>query len=136
MKKLKVGDSAEITKAFLAEDVLKFASMSGDKNPIHFDSEYAATTIFKKTIVQGVLVSSLFGGLLGSILPGSGTIYLGQDLKFLAPTFVGDSVRAIIEITSIRKDKPIYTLSTKCYNSEGVLTIDGKAVILYNDGKL
>ena len=78
-----------------------------------------------------MLVSGLFGGLLGSVLPGRGTIYLGQKLKFLKPNYVEDSVRAIIEIIYIRADKPIYTFSTKCYNSINELTIDGKAIIMY-----
>lgn len=131
MKNLKVGDYAEITKTFSSIEVEKFAELSCDSNPVHLDISYAEKTFFKKTIVHGMLVSSLFGGLLGSVLPGRGTIYLGQELKFQKPNYVEESLRAIIEIIHIRVDKPIYTFSTKCYNSINELTIDGKAIIMY-----
>lgn len=131
MKKLKVGDSAEITKTFSSIEVEKFAKLSCDSNPVHLDNSYAEKTVFKRTIVHGMLVSGLFGGLLGSVLPGRGTIYLGQELKFLKPNYVEETIQAKIEIKHIRADKPIYTFSTKCYNSKGELTIDGKAIIMY-----
>jgi len=130
---MQLNDKVSITKIFSIEEIKNFAVASGDTNPIHLDEGYAEQTAFGKPIVQGMLVSSLFGGLLGSKLPGNGTIYLGQNLKFLKPNFVGDEVRAVIELTHIREDKPIYTFSTKCYNSKGELTIDGEAVIMYKE---
>ena len=130
---MQLNDKVSITKIFSIEEIKNFAVASGDTNPIHLDEGYAEQTAFGKPIVQGMLVSSLFGGLLGSKLPGNGTIYLGQNLKFLKPNFRGDEVLAVIELTHIREDKPIYTFSTKCYNSKGELTIDGEAVIMYKE---
>lgn len=131
MKKITIGQKATIKKTFTHKEVSGFADLSQDANPIHLDKGYAAKTFFEKPIVHGMLVASLFGGLLGSELPGKGTIYLGQNLKFLKPNFVGEELTASIEIISKREDKPIYTLSTKCYNSTDELTIDGEAVIMY-----
>ena len=131
MKQLVLGQKATVKKIFTHEEVKAFANSSQDANPIHLDKEYAAKTFFKKPIVHGMFVASLFGGMLGSELPGNGTIYLGQNLKFIKPNYVGEELTAIIEIINIRGDKPIYTFSTKCYNSKGELTIDGEAVIMY-----
>lgn len=131
MEKLVLGESYTVKKTFSSEDVVAFGLLSIDSNPIHLDAEYASKTFFKKPIVHGMLVASLFGGILGSVLPGKGTIYLGQTLKFLKPNFVGEELTAIIEIIELREDKPIYTFSTKCYNSYDELTIDGEAVIMY-----
>jgi len=131
MKKLIIGSKAELKKIFNIEEVKRFAESSLDTNPIHLDSGYAEKASFKKPIIQGMLVASLFGGILGSKLPGNGTIYLGQDLKFIKPNFVGEEVTACIELVKIREDKPIYTFETRCYNNIGELTIDGVAVVKY-----
>lgn len=131
MKKLIIGSKAELKKIFSIEEVKRFAELSMDTNPIHLDPDFAEKVAFKKPIVQGMLVASLFGGLLGSDLPGNGTIYLGQELKFIKPNFVGEEVSVCIELVKIRADKPIYTFETKCYNNGGELTIEGIAVIKY-----
>lgn len=131
MKKLKIGDLASMEKIFSQEEVNRFAEISGDSNPVHFDKEYAGRTLFKQPIVHGMLTASLFGGLFGSTLPGKGTIYLGQNLTFLKPVFVGEEVKATIEVTKIRKDKPIFTFSTKCFNQNEDLVIDGEATMMY-----
>lgn len=131
MEKLKIGTKEQLKKTFSIQEVKSFANTSLDTNPVHLDDFYAQKMSFKKPIVQGMLVASLFGGILGSKLPGNGTIYLGQDLKFIKPTFVGEEVTACIELIKIRDDKPIFTFETKCYNSKGELTIDGIAVIKY-----
>ena len=115
MSKINIGDKASIKKIFTIEEVKNYALSSIDTNPIHFDPEYAAETYFKKPIVQGLLVSSLFGGLLGSELPGKGTIHMGQNLKFIKPVYIGEEIMVEIEVVSIREDKPIISLSTKCY---------------------
>ena len=130
-KKLNIGDFAEIEKIFSQEEVIIYAKMSNDTNPIHFDNNYASQTSFKKPIVHGLLVASLFGGLLGTQLPGKGTIHLGQDLKFLAPVYVGEKVKANIEIIHIRKDKPIITCSSICTKENGEIAITGESVIYY-----
>lgn len=129
-KDLKVGDKASLTKIFSENNVLKFSLLSGDENPIHFDQEYAATTRFKKRIVQGPYVAALFGGILGSEVPGPGTIYINQNTNFIAPVFIGDTVTANVEIISIREDKPIIKLRTWATKNDEIV-MDGEATILF-----
>lgn len=127
---IKVGDSASIQKTFTDSDVLTFAIISGDKNPIHLDEDYAANTQFKHRIVHGILTSGLISAVLGMQLPGPGSIYLQQTIKFLAPVFLDDTITAIVTVKNIREDKPIITLETKCVNQDGTIVIDGEAVLL------
>jgi acyl dehydratase len=128
---LKIGDTVSIKKSFSQEEVLAYAKSSHDTNPVHFNVEYAAKTIFKKPIVQGLFVSSLFGGLLGSKLPGKGTIHLGQTLQFLKPVYVNEEVEASIRIISIRSDKPVITFKATCIKENGEIAITGEAVVIY-----
>ena len=99
---LKVGQKATITKKFEDADLRAFAEVSLDTNPIHLDEEYAKTTIFGKRIVHGILTSGLISAVLANKLPGPGTIYLGQELRFTAPVFLGDEITAECEIAEIR----------------------------------
>jgi len=126
----KIGQKSSATKTFSEKDVLDFSKSSGDENPIHFDAEYAAKTQFKKRIVQGPYVASLFGGILGSELPGPGTIYINQNTSFLAPVFIGDTVTVNVEVKSLREDKPIIKLRTWVEVEEKVV-MDGEATILF-----
>lgn len=128
---LKVGDKASITKAFTAEEVEQFAAISSDTNPIHLDEDFAADSIFGQRIVHGMLVGSLFSALIGVDLPGTGSIYLGQNLSFRAPVLIGEEVTASVEIISMRDDKPILKLRTLCVNSAGKVVIDGEAVVKF-----
>lgn len=130
-KNHKVGDKASISKAFTAEEVEQFAAISADTNPIHLDEEFAADSIFGQRIVHGMLVGSLFSALIGVELPGTGSIYLGQNLSFRAPVLIGEEVTASVEVISIRDDKPILKLRTVCVNSAGTVVIDGEAVVKY-----
>ena len=130
MKKIQIGDTASITKIFTESDVQQFAALSEDRNPVHLDEEFAKTSIFKQRIVHGMLSASLFSGLLGEQLPGQGTIYLGQKLKFTAPVPIGEQITAIVEVINIREDKPIATLRTFCKDSRANIVIDGEAVVL------
>jgi len=126
---LKVGDKASVSKIFTDEDVLDFSNLSLDKNPIHLDQTFAEKSIFGKKIAHGMLVASLFSGLMGMKLPGEGSIYLGQSLSFTAPIYIGDKVTATVEVIKIRPDKPIVTLRTFCVNSEGLVVVEGEAVV-------
>lgn len=128
-EELFVGNSASISKTFTINDVEEFANLSNDKNPVHLDEEFAKASIFGQRIVHGMLVASLFSGLLGDKLPGKGTIYLGQTLSFTAPVPIGEKVTASVEIINIRKDKPIVTLRTLCIDSKGQTVIDGEATV-------
>ena len=129
--KFKVGDKVSYKKKFSKEEVLNYALTCNDQNPIHLDEDFVSKTVFKKNIVHGMLTASLFGGLLGTTLPGQGTVHLGQSLKFLKPVFVEEMIEAIIEIIKIREDKPILTFRTYVVNSLGEVVLDGEAVIKY-----
>ena len=130
--KLKIGDRASIIKRFVEEDILIFSELSQDKNPIHLDSNFASKTNFGRQIVHGMLIASLFSGLLGEKLPGKGTIYLGQTITFIKPVFINEEVTASVEIKYIRKDKPIYTLKTICETKLNGIVVDGEAIVKYS----
>jgi acyl dehydratase len=108
---------------------MQFANISADNNPIHLDERFAAASVFGQRIVHGMLTASLFSGLIGVELPGNGAIYLGQSLTFKAPVLIGEQVTASVEIVKIREDKPIVTLRTLCVNNEGVVVVEGEAVV-------
>ena len=126
---LKVGDKALLSKAFTEEEVFRFADISGDRNPLHLDKDFGEASIFGQRIVHGMLVASLFSGLIGMKLPGEGSVYLGQSLTFKAPVAIGEQITAFVEIINIREDKPIVTLRTVCINFEGTVVIEGEAVV-------
>ena len=128
-KKLKIGDKVELSKAFTEEEVFHFAEISTDKNPLHLDRDFGRASVFGRRIVHGMLVASLFSGLIGMELPGRGSIYLGQHLSFRAPVAIGEQVTASVEVIHIRPDKPIITLRTVCVNSDGKTVIEGEAVV-------
>ncbi|EGD73154.1 hypothetical protein PTSG_04866 [Salpingoeca rosetta] len=128
--RLRVGDSAEMRKRFTMEEVKAFAELSGDDNPLHTDQDYAANTRFGKCIVHGVLMNGLISAIMGAKLPGEGTIYLSQEIAFRGPLYVGDEAVARVEVLDIRKDKPVVTFATQCFNSSGDLLMDGKGKVM------
>lgn len=130
MDTLIIGQKASLSKTFTEADVLAFAEASGDKNPIHLDEKYAKETRFGNRIAHGMLVAGLISAVLGMQLPGPGTIYLNQELKFKHPVYIGDTITAVIEVSSMREGKPIVTLSTNCYNQQETLVIEGKAIVM------
>ncbi len=127
---LKVGDTASLTKTMTDADIRAFAELSGDRNPIHLDDEYAATTRFGRRIAHGMLAASLISTVLGTELPGIGTVYLSQNSQFVAPVYPGDTVTARVTVRKIRNDKPIVTLDTICENQRGEMVIRGEAIVL------
>ena len=127
---LSVGDAAEISKTVTEEDVRAFAELTGDRNPVHLDEGYAAGTRFGRRIAHGMLGASLISAVLANELPGRGTVYLSQTLKFTAPVFLGDTVTARIVVRSVREDKPVVTLDTVCTNQRGERVVEGEAVVL------
>ncbi|XP_078001230.1 hydroxyacyl-thioester dehydratase type 2, mitochondrial-like [Glandiceps talaboti] len=99
----KVGDTAEVNKLVTAEDVRKFANLTGDNNPVHLDEKYAKTKQFKRCIVHGVFMNGLVSAVIGTKLPGPGALVVSQEVKFPAPLYVGELVKAKVEVKSVRK---------------------------------
>jgi len=126
----KVGDAATRSKTITDEDIRAFAELSGDRNPVHLDDDYAAGTRFGRRIAHGMLAASLISATLANELPGRGTVYLSQSLRFVAPVLPGDTVTARVEVTKVREDKPVLTLETVCTNQRGEKLIEGEAVVL------
>ena len=131
--RFKVGDAATRTKTITDEDIRAFAELSGDRNPVHLDDEYASGTRFGRRIAHGMLAASLVSATLANELPGRGSVYLSQTLRFVAPVFPGDTVTARVEVTKVREDKPIVTLETVCTNQRGEKLIEGEAVVLLTE---
>ncbi len=129
IKTLKIGDKAQFTKSITEEEVTLFAKISGDDNPIHLDAEYAKNSIFKQKIAHGFLVGSLISAAIAKDLPGNGTIYLSQNLKFLAPVFMNDIITAHIEVIDFPKGSQVL-LSTICKNQDQKAVIEGTALVM------
>ncbi|MGZ3273535.1 MAG: MaoC/PaaZ C-terminal domain-containing protein [Phenylobacterium sp.] len=126
---LKVGDEAKITRTVTSDDVQLFAAVTGDVNPAHLDPDYAATDLFHHVIVHGLWGAGLFSALLGVQLPGPGTIYLDQSLKFLRPVDIGDTITATVEVKEKRPEHQIVVFACRCVNQLGVCVIEGEAVV-------
>ncbi|XWX03606.1 MaoC family dehydratase [Aggregatilineales bacterium SYSU G02658] len=127
---IKVGDHAERTTFITDERIRQFAAASGDMNSIHLDEAAAAQTRFGRRIAHGMLTASLISAVLGNDLPGVGSIYLSQTVKFKAPVFLGDTITARVTVTAYREDKRIATLETHCLNQDGQLVLEGEAVVI------
>ena len=126
-----VGTKATLSRTITEDDISLFAQISGDKNPIHLDAAYAEKTFFGKRVAHGFLIGSLISAVLGNDLPGPGTIYLGQTLKFLAPIHIGDTITVTVEVIDVREHKRILTLQTSCANQNGTVVLNGEAVVKY-----
>jgi 3-hydroxybutyryl-CoA dehydratase len=124
---LNIGDSAELSKTVTAEDTELFAKATGDFNPVHLDEAYAEKTIFKGRIAHGLLSLGFISAILGNILPGHGAIYLSQEVKFLAPVRIGDTITARVEVTELIPEKNRVKFRTTCINQEGKIVVDGTA---------
>lgn len=129
---LYIGQKASIQKTFSAADVTAFAGISLDVNPVHMSDGYAKNSLFGKRVVHGILTSGLISAVLGNYLPGPGTIYMGQELKFLAPVYLGDDITATAEIVELRPDKKIVKLNTTCVNQDGKTVISGIATVKFD----
>jgi acyl dehydratase len=127
---LQVGETASLSKTITDDDIKAFAELTGDHNPVHLDDGFAQTTKFGRRIAHGMLSASLISALLANKLPGQGTVYLSQTLKFVAPVYPNDTVTARVTVTSVREDKPIVTLETICLNQNEETVIKGEAVVL------
>ena len=122
------GMSAAFTKTVTADDIVKYADISGDTNPVHLDADYAATTMFKERIAHGMLTAGFISAAFGTKLPGPGSIYVNQSLKFKAPVKIGATVTATVTVTGKVPEKKFVTFSTVCTVNdkpvlEGVATL-------------
>lgn len=130
-----IGGKASFGKKITERDVVTFAEISGDKNPLHLDESYAKGTRFGARIAHGAFTFALISAALGTRLPGPGTVYLSQSLKFSKPVYLDDTITATVEITAVRADKGILTLKTDCANQRGELVAEGQAVVFHADAK-
>ena len=130
LEDLSIGDTASITKQFSESDVLGYAAVSGDSNPVHLNEEYANTTPFKTRIVHGMLVGGLFSSIFGTIMPGIGTIYTHQSLKFTKPVYLNDTITAsvIVKEKITEKNRVIFDCIAK--NQNGEIVIVGEAQLM------
>jgi 3-hydroxybutyryl-CoA dehydratase len=114
LNELEVGMSASFAKTITDADILMFAGVSGDTNPVHLNEEFAGGTAFKGRIAHGMLTGSLISTALGTKLPGAGCIYLAQTMRFLAPVRAGETVRAVVTVKEIEQEKGRVTMETVC----------------------
>lgn len=126
---LAVGTSAESGKTITEADVLLFSAVSGDNNPVHLNEAYAATTAFETRIAHGMLTASLISGVIGTQLPGYGTIYLSQSTKFKAPVRIGETVITRVTVTELNPVKNRVTLHTECRVRDKVV-LEGESLVI------
>lgn len=128
MADLAVGARATLEHTFTASEVAEFARLSGDTNPIHLDPEAARRAGFEREVVHGVLVTGLISRVLGTQLPGPGTILLQQQLRYLRPVYPDQPVRAFVEVTTAREDKPVFGLRT--WVEAGEVVLEGEVTVV------
>lgn len=130
---LSIGQTASLTKTVTEADISLFAGATGDFNPLHIDEEFAKRTRFGERIAHGFLTAGLISAVLGTRLPGPGSIYLSQSLNFHKPVRIGDTITATVEVSAYNEEKRIVTLETNCYNQDGVVVLSGEAVVLLEE---
>ncbi|MDX2142194.1 MAG: MaoC family dehydratase [Rhodospirillaceae bacterium] len=126
---LQPGMAATFSKTVTEADIVNFAEISGDTNPVHLDAAYAATTMFKQRIAHGMLSVGFISAVFGTVMPGPGSIYVTQNLKFKAPVKIGDTVMARVEVTGAIPEKKFVTFKTQCLVGDKVV-IDGEATLM------
>lgn len=129
ISEISVGDTAEFSKTISEADIYIFAGVTGDLNPFHVNEEYAKQTFFKGRIAHGMLLAGFISTVVGCHLPGPGAIYVKQDLKFLAPARIGDTITAKVVVTEVMEEENRILLGTFCLNQEGEKVLDGQAML-------
>ena len=129
LEDLSIGQSADLVRTVGEADIIAFAAVTGDNNPVHLDADYAATTSFGERIAHGMLSAGYISAVIGTQLPGPGAIYLSQALRFKRPVKIGDEVTARATITEIDTAKARVTLATVCFVN-GKPVVEGEAVIM------
>jgi acyl dehydratase len=122
-----VGQRASRSLTLTAEHVRKFAEISGDRNPLHFDPAFAAQTRFGRLVVQGGLTTGLLHALVAMDMPGPGTVFLSQNWKFTAPVFIDDTITAEAEVVSVHPSKPVTQLRVQITRDDGTTVLEGEA---------
>jgi acyl dehydratase len=127
---IQVGDSAEITRVVADEDIADFVESVGDYNPIHSDPAYAAGTAFRERIAPGIWTAGLISAVIGTRLPGPGTVYLTQDLRFVKPVRFGDTIAARVEVVDVSPERNRVRMRTVCTNERGEQVLTGEALVM------
>lgn len=123
-----IGQRAKRTRAVAARDIQLFTEISGDRNPLHYDREFAEATKFGEIIVQGGITSAILNAVVAEELPGPGTVFLHVDWSFRAPVRPGDEITGIVEVLQVRADKPITELKTQVVRDDGTVVLEGTAL--------
>ena len=131
---LQLNQTDKIERKITEKDIDNFAKLTGDNNPVHTNLDFAKKTIFKQKVAHGFLSASLISTLIATKLPGPGSIYLSQNLKFLAPVFIDDLVIVKVTVKEIDHEKKKVKLQTECFKNEKKI-ISGEAVVLVNSKK-
>jgi acyl dehydratase len=126
---MEVGEVARRTREVTARDIELFTELTGDRNPVHYDTELAARSRFGGIVVQGGVTSGLLNALVAEQLPGPGSVFLHVDWSFKAPVRPGDVITAEVRVLEVREDKPVSTLESTITNQDGVVVLDGTAVV-------
>jgi len=129
IEELQVGDTARFSKTISESDVYLFAGITGDFNPAHVNEDFAKETFFKTRVVHGMLSAGFISTVIGTLLPGPGTVYLRQAVSFLAPVKIGDTLTAIVEVAEILAEKKQVRLKTYCINQAHKTVVDGEALV-------
>jgi 3-hydroxybutyryl-CoA dehydratase len=126
---LKVGDSSHFSKTISESDVYLYAGVTGDLNPAHVNEAYARNTFFKTRIAHGMLSAGFISTVLANQLPGPGTIYIRQELNFLAPVLIGDTLSARVEVVEVLEAEHRVRLKTSCTKQDGTVVVEGEAIV-------
>jgi acyl dehydratase len=124
-----VGTRASWTRTVTADEVELFARITGDRNPLHFDEAFAASTRFGRLVAQGGIATGLFNALVAMELPGPGSVFLHQEWDYPAPVFIGDTITAEAEVIEARADKPLTKLRCVARNQDGVEVLTGECLV-------
>lgn len=122
-----VGDRATRSITLTAEHVEAYARITGDRNPLHFDADFAAGTKFGRLVVQGGLTTGLLHALVAMDMPGPGTVFLSQDWKFTAPVYIGDTITATATVLNVHDSKPVTQLAVEVVRDDGEQVLEGEA---------
>lgn len=126
---MRIGDSASRTRTVRARDIELFTELTGDRNPVHYDEDLAARSRFGGIVVQGGVTSGLLNAVVAEELPGPGSVFLNVNWNFRVAVRPGDVLTARVEVTGVREDKPVSTLAMSITNQDGVVVLDGTAVV-------